>query len=115
MAQILRLRISFVLLLRKHLSWLLLTWGRNVLRSLLTGVIRSREEVATLRIVFRKLRLALALALALAPVIMSRVWRWEEVSVSEVRLVGHVVYVHPSLQQRLNTATSDNKLRLSQI
>ena len=76
MSQILRLRVRFVLLLLMHLSWRLLAGRMNVLRSVLAGVTGapagSSEKVATLRVVFRKLRLALALALA--PVIMSGVW-----------------------------------------
>ena len=86
MSQILRLRVRFVLLLLMHLSWRLLAGRMNVLRSVLAGVTGapagSSEKVATLRVVFRKLRLALALTLtltlalglALAPVIMSGVW-----------------------------------------
>ena len=103
MSQVLRVRIWLVWLLLMHLSWLLLSVLRvmagrvNVLRSVLTGITvaaaASSEKVATLRIVLWKLRLALALT----PGVVGRVWRGEEVSVSEVCFVGHVVHVNSSL------------------
>ena len=102
-SQVLRVRIWLVWLLLMHLSWLLLSVLRvmagrvNVLRSVLTGITvaaaASSEKVATLRIVLWKLRLALALT----PGVVGRVWRGEEVSVSEVCFVGHVVHVNSSL------------------
>ena len=97
MADILRVLVVLFLLLLELAG--LVAGSMNGLRSVRGVTVTSRpgEEIPTLRVVLGKLRLGLRLGLRLASVVVSRVGGGEEIGVSEVRLVGHIVHVHSSL------------------
>ena len=115
MSKILRVRVLFLLLMKLPVLGVV-AGGMNGLRSVLRGITvttRPGEEIPALRVVLGKLglglrlRLRLGLRLWLASIVVSRVRGGEEIGVSEVRLVGHVVHVYPPLEQGLNASTPE--------